>query len=217
MTWLSPEHALLFARAFAVTVSVTAAGLALAVTLALPLALALRSGRGLLVWPARLWVELMRGAPLVVLLFLAYYGGPTFGIVLAAPTAGVLGLGLYGAGYFAEIWRLGLDAVPRGEIEAASILGLTRRQTLAHVQIPRALRLVLPPATGQAINLLKESSVLSVITVPELTKTAGEVSTLTFSAVVPYLTAALLYWVAVEVLARSGRAAERRMASVARD
>ena len=137
--------------------------------------------------------------------------------MLAASTAGVLGLGLYGAGYFAEIWRLGLDAVPKGEIEAARILGLTRDQTLVHVQIPRALRLVLPPATGQAINLLKESAVLSVITVPELTKTAGEVSNLTFSAVVPYLTAALLYWVAVEVLARTGRAAERRMAAVAKD
>lgn len=217
MTLLSPDHALLFARAFAVTVSVTAAGLAIAVVLALPLALALRSGRSLLVWPARAWVELMRGAPLVVLLFLAYYGGPTFGIFLSAPAVGILGLGLYGAGYFAEIWRLGLDAVPKGEIEAARILGLGREQTLFHVLVPRALRLVLPPATGQAINLLKESAVLSVITVPELTKTAGEVSNLTFSAVVPYLTAALLYWVAVEVLARAGRAAERRMSTVARD
>lgn len=217
MTLLAPEHAALFAKAFAVTVSVTAVGLVVAVTLALPLALALRSGRAALVWPARTWVELMRGAPLVVLLFLAYYGGPALGILLSAPTAGILGLGLYGSGYFAEIWRLGLDAVPKGEIEAARILGLTRHQTLVHVQIPRALRLVLPPATGQAINLLKESAVLSVITVPELTKTAGEVSNLTFSAVVPYLTAAFLYWVAVEALARTGRAAERRMASVARD
>lgn len=217
MTLLSPEHALLFARAFAVTVSVTAAGLAIAVVLALPFALALRSGRRLLVWPARAWVELMRGAPLVVLLFLAYYGGPTFGIVLSATAAGVLGLGLYGAGYFAEIWRLGLDAVPKGEIEAARILGLSRNQTLLHVQMPRALRLALPPATGQAINLLKESAVLSVITVPELTKTAGEVANLTFSAVVPYLTAALLYWVAVEALARIGRRAERRVATVSRD
>ncbi|NLH83650.1 MAG: amino acid ABC transporter permease [Phyllobacteriaceae bacterium] len=217
MTLLSSEHALLFAHAFGVTVSVTAVGLAIAVVLALPLALALRSGRIALVWPARAWVELMRGAPLVVLLFLAYYGGPSFGVVLSATTAGVLGLGLYGAGYFAEIWRLGLDSVPKGEIEAARLLGLSRDQTLVHVQIPRALRLVLPPATGQAINLLKESAVLSVVTVPELTKTAGEIANLTFSAVVPYLVAALLYWVAVEALARAGRAAERRVAAVSRD
>jgi polar amino acid transport system permease protein len=217
VTLLSVDHALLFAHAFAVTVSVTASGLAIAVLVALPLALALRSGRALLVWPARAWVELMRGAPLVVLLFLAYYGGPAFGVVLSATAAGVLGLGLYGAGYFAEIWRLGLDSVPKGEIEAARILGLDRRQTLLHVQIPGAMRLVLPPATGQAINLLKESAVLSVITVPELTKTAGEVANLTFSAVVPYLTAAALYWVAVEALARAGRVAERRIAAVAKD
>ena len=75
-----------------------------------------------------------------------------------------------------------------------------------------AARLVLPPAIGQAINLLKESAVLSVITVPELTKVAGEVSNLTFSAIAPYLTAALLYWIAVEALARAGDAAERHLA-----
>jgi len=154
----------------------------------------------------------MRGAPLVILLFLAYYGGPSFGIVLDAETAGIAGLGLYGAGYFAEIYRAGLNAVPRGEIEAAAVLGLSRGQIFLHVRIPRAARLVLPPAIGQAINLLKESAVLSVITVPELTKVAGEVSNLTFSAIAPYLTAALLYWIAVEALARAGDAAERHLA-----
>jgi polar amino acid transport system permease protein len=202
----------LFAAAFATTLTLTAAGLVVAALVALPLALGLRSQSWLIAVPARLYVELMRGAPLVILLFLAYYGGPSFGIVLDAETAGIAGLGLYGAGYFAEIYRAGLNAVPRGEIEAAAALGLSRGQIFLHVRIPRAARLVLPPAIGQAINLLKESAVLSVITVPELTKVAGEVSNLTFSAIAPYLTAALLYWIAVEALARAGDAAERHLA-----
>jgi polar amino acid transport system permease protein len=202
----------LFAAAFATTLTLTAAGLVVAALVALPLALGLRSQSWLIAVPARLYVELMRGAPLVILLFLAYYGGPSFGIVLDAETAGIAGLGLYGAGYFAEIYRAGLNAVPRGEIEAAAVLGLSRGQIFLHVRIPRAARLVLPPAIGQAINLLKESAVLSVITVPELTKVAGEVSNLTFSAIAPYLTAALLYWIAVEALARAGDAAERHLA-----
>lgn len=202
----------LFAAAFATTLTLTAAGLVVAALVALPLALGLRSQSWLIAVPARLYVELMRGAPLVILLFLAYYGGPSFGIVLDAETAGIAGLGLYGAGYFAESYRAGLNAVPRGEIEAAAVLGLSRGQIFLHVRIPRAARLVLPPAIGQAINLLKESAVLSVITVPELTKVAGEVSNLTFSAIAPYLTAALLYWIAVEALARAGDAAERHLA-----
>jgi len=202
----------LFAAAFATTLTLTAAGLVVAALVALPLALGLRSQSWLIAVPVRLYVELMRGAPLVILLFLAYYGGPSFGIVLDAETAGIAGLGLYGAGYFAEIYRAGLNAVPRGEIEAAAVLGLSRGQIFLHVRIPRAARLVLPPAIGQAINLLKESAVLSVITVPELTKVAGEVSNLTFSAIAPYLTAALLYWIAVEALARAGDAAERHLA-----
>lgn len=211
MPLLAPEFLALFARAFALTLAVTAAGLAIALALGLPVALALRSRWILLSVPARLYVELMRGAPLVILLFLAYYGGPAIGLVLTAPAAGIAGLGLYGAGYFAEIYRAGLNAVPPGEIEAARMLGLSRAQVFVHIQLPGALRLILPPGTGQAINLLKESAVLSVITVPELTKTAGEIANLTFSAVTPYLIAALLYWAAVETLARTGRAAERRL------
>ncbi len=211
MTLLSPEFVALFIRAFAITLGVTAAGLAIALLLGLPVALALRSRRTVLSVPARLYVELMRGAPLVILLFLVYYGGPSVGLLLDAPTAGIAGLGLYGAGYFAEIYRAGLNAVPPGEIEAARMLGLGRTQIFLHIQMPGALRLILPPGTGQAINLLKESAVLSIITVPELTKTAGEIANLTFSAVTPYLVAALLYWAAVETLARTGRAAERRL------
>jgi polar amino acid transport system permease protein len=92
------------------------------------------------------------------------------------------------------------------------MLGLTPGQAFRHIELPQALRLTLPPSIGQAINLVKESSVLSVITLAELTKVAGTISSITFAVVTPYLTVALLYWAIVESLSRLGFLLERRLA-----
>jgi ABC-type amino acid transport system permease subunit len=124
----------------------------------------------------------------------------------------IVGLGLYGAGTFAEIFRAGFHAVPKGEIEAADMLGLSPGQAFRHIELPQALGLTLPPSIGQAINLVKESSVLSVITLAELTKVAGTISSITFAVVTPYLTVALLYWAIVEALSRLGSYLEHRLA-----
>ena len=209
--WLTSAEVSLFAQAFATTLAVSAAGIGLAILLAMPLALALRSRSAWLRRPARLYIEFMRGAPLVILLFLLYYGGPSFGLLLPATTIGVLGLGFYGAAYVAEIVRAGLGSVPRGEVEAARLLGLSRSQCFRRIEAPQAARLCVAPATGQAIALIKESAVLSIITVGELTKIAGEISNMTFAVVTPYLTAALLYWALVELVARVGLRAERAL------
>ena len=206
---LSSADFLLMLQGLGLTALLTCLGTLLALALALPLALCLRSGRPWLVLPARLYVEVMRGAPLVLLLFLLYYGGPQIGLRLSASVAGVVGLGLFGAGAFAEILRAGLDAVPKGDVEAARMLGLKRVDTFVHIQIPQAARTVLPPIFGQTIILVKESAVLSVITIAELTKVAGAIATLTFS-VQPFLVAALLYWALVELVAQAGFAVERR-------
>lgn len=211
MTALSGEQIWLFATAFGSTIWVTAAGLVIAIVLALPLALLLNARYRPASILARVYVEFMRGSPLVTLLFLAYYGGPSIGVTLNAITVGVAMLGFYGAGYFAEIFRAGLNAVPRGEVEAGQVLGLGGAQILRHIRLPQMARTILAPATGQAINLVKESAVLSIITVAELTKVAGEISNLTFSVITPYLTAALLYWALVEALARASFAVERRL------
>lgn len=210
MTALSGEHVWLFITAFGTTVWVTAAGLMIAIVLALPLTLLLNSRRRGASISARLYVEFMRGSPLVILLFLAYYGGPSIGVTLNAVTVGIAMLGLYGAGYFAEIFRAGLNVVPRGDVEAGQVLGLTGTQILRHIRLPQMARTILAPATGQTINLIKESAVLSIVTVAELTKVAGEISNLTFSVVTPYLTAALLYWALVEAVARASFAVECR-------
>ncbi|KTQ92335.1 amino acid ABC transporter [Aureimonas ureilytica] len=209
--WLTPAELTLFAQAFATTLAISAAGILLAVFLAMPLAVALRSRSAFLRCPARLYTEFMRGAPLVILLFLLYYGGPSVGLLLPATTIGVVGLGFYGAAYFAEIFRAGLGSVPWGEVEAARLLGLSRSQCFLSIEAPQAARLCIAPATGQVIALVKESAVLSIITISELTKVAGEISNMSFAVVTPYLTAALLYWALVELVARLGLRAERAL------
>jgi polar amino acid transport system permease protein len=200
----------LYASGLLTTVMVSFAGIANATVLGILLASALRSRYRLLSLPVRLYVEFARGAPLALVLFLLYYGGPQFGLLLSPYAAGVVGLGLYGAGPFAEIFRAGLNAVPKGEREAAYMLGFTPWHCFFHVELPQALRLTLPPSVGQAINLVKESAVLSVITLGELTKVAGTISSITFAIVTPYLTVALLYWAIVEFLSRLGLYLERR-------
>lgn len=157
------------------------------------------------------YVSVFRGTPLLVQLFLLYYGGPQLGIVLDPPEAGFLGLALYGGAYYAEIARASSAAVPRGQAEAARALGLGRWQALRFVELPQMLVFAVPPATGQAIVLLKESAVLSIVTVPELTFAATRMATETLSVAEPYLALALLYWAAVSVLARAGRGAEAHL------
>ncbi|MDE0346415.1 MAG: amino acid ABC transporter permease [Boseongicola sp.] len=199
----------LMLQGLGLTALLTLLGTILALALAVPCALCLRSGRLWLNGPVRFYVEVMRGAPLILLLFLLYYGGPQLGVSLSAPVAGVVGLGLFGAGAFAEILRAGLEAVPKGDVEAASMLGMRRTQRFIHIEMPQAVRTVIPPIFGQSIILIKESAVLSVITIAELTKAAGELATLTFS-VQPFVVAALQYWRLVELTAQAGFAVERR-------
>lgn len=194
------------------TITVSAGGVAIAIPFGILLATGLRSSYRPLALVTRAYVEFARGAPFALLLFLLYYGGPQVGLLFSPYVAGIFGLGIYGAGPFAEIFRAGLTAVPKGEREAAEMLGLTRGQRFLHVELPQAVQLTLPPCVGQTIALLKESAVLSVITLGELTKVAATISSISFTVVTPYLTIALLYWALVEILSKSGRALERRFA-----
>ncbi|MBK0024474.1 amino acid ABC transporter permease [Ochrobactrum sp. S46] len=200
----------LYAAGLATTIAVSLLGIFISVIVGIFLALALRSRLRLITIPARGYIEFARGAPLALVLFLLYYGGPQFGLLLSPHVSGIVGLGLYGAGPFAEIFRAGFSAIPKGEREAAGMLGLTPAQSFLNIELPQALRVTLPACVGQTINLVKESAVLSVITLGELTKVAGTISSITFAVVTPYLTIALLYWALVETIARLGFYAERR-------
>jgi polar amino acid transport system permease protein len=180
-------------------------GFILGLLLALLATLRVRTVRTLIF----VYVAVLRGTPLLIQLFILYYGGPAFGVVLSAFTAGVVGLSLYSSAYFSEIFRAGLESIPHGQIEAAKVVGLTRLQIFRRIQLPQMMALVLPPITNQAISLIKESAVLSVITVPELTFRTTRMVTETFAVVEPYLMLAMLYWILTSAIAQLGQQSER--------
>lgn len=157
------------------------------------------------------YIEIMRGLPILILLFVLYYGGPAIGLRLGAETVGVFGLGFYGAAYFAEIFRSGFSSIPKGQIEAARMAGLKGGQIVRYIKLPQMLMVITPPMVNQIIILIKESAVLSIITVAELTKNTAQFVNETYAVVGPYLAAALLYWLLVEAVAVCGRAVERKV------
>ncbi|WP_160064468.1 amino acid ABC transporter permease [Psychromonas sp. L1A2] len=156
------------------------------------------------------YLTIFRGTPLLVQVYLVYYGGPFIGIELSAEQVGILGLGLYGAAYFSEIYRSGFASIPKGHIEAAYDLGYSRIQVLRHVQLPQMLGLIIPPGINQTIILIKESAILSIITVAELTTAAVTMSTQTFSVIEPYLFLAVTYWAITFLVSKAGQWCEKK-------
>jgi polar amino acid transport system substrate-binding protein len=159
----------LFLRGAAVTVVVSFAAMALAIPLGLLLALARLYGGRLARAASHAYVEVFRGTPVLLQLYLLYYGIAPL-VHLSALEAAILGLGLNYGAYEAEVHRAAIGAIPSGQAEAAAALGLSRAQQLRLVLLPQALRTALPAMTNDLISLLKDSSLVSVITVVELTK-----------------------------------------------
>ncbi len=155
------------------------------------------------------YVEIMRGTPVLLQLFVLYYGLSSV-IRLPAFVAALLGLGLNYAAYESEIYRGALEAVSRGQLEAARTLGLTEVQVLRLVRGPQAFRLALAPMTNDFVALLKDSSLVSVITVVELTKQTQIFATNIGSWVIPGALCAALYLAMSLPLARLARALEAR-------
>jgi polar amino acid transport system substrate-binding protein len=149
----------------------------LAVAAGLLLALARRYGPRPLAIAATLYVEIVRGTPLLIQILFIFYGLPGLGIRLDPFLAGVVALGLNYGAYEAENYRAGLQSVPHGQSEAAMALNMTQAQTLRHVVIPQAFRFVVPVMTNDFISLLKDSSLVSVITLSELSQTYVRLST----------------------------------------
>jgi polar amino acid transport system permease protein len=192
------------------TVVVWLLGSALGIVGGFVLGLALSLGHRALSLPIRWYIEFFRGTPLLVQLFIAYYGGPSIGIALDAFSVGVLGLALYGAAYFAEIFRAGFASVPPGQLEAARSFAMRRSARVRHILLPQMLVLVVPPITNMLIILLKDTAILSIVTVPELTFEVTGMSVETFTFVEPFLVLALVYWGLTELTAYCGRRAELR-------
>jgi polar amino acid transport system substrate-binding protein len=206
---LDAHQLALFIEGAGVTLAISTAAMALAVVLGLGLALARHS---LPIWgrAATAYVEVFRGTPVLLQLFVIYYG---LAPVLALPPwcAAVLGLGLNYAAYEAEIYRAGLAAVPRGQLEAAWALGMSTPVALRRVVLPQALRIALPGMTNDFIALLKDSSLVSVITVVELTKRMTIAAVDLRGWLGPGLLCAALYFAMSYPLARLARRLERRL------
>jgi polar amino acid transport system substrate-binding protein len=194
----------------AVTVAISLGSFAIAMPLGLLLA-AVRVtagpiGRAL----AATYVEVLRGTPVLLQLYLLYFGlAPV--LKLGAMTAATLGLGLNYAAYEAEVYRGALLAVPRGQIEAAAALGLSTRQALRHVMLPQAMRSALPAVTNDLVSLLKDSSLVSVLTVVELTKRMTIAAVEVRSWLVPGLLCAGLYFAMSFPLSRLSRRLEAKL------
>ncbi len=178
----------LLLQASLLTIEVSILGMVGAVLLGFALAIMRVYGPFPLRWIATLYIELIRGTPLLIQLLILFYGLPNIGIKLEPFVAGVLGLALNYAAYEAENYRAGLLAIPKGQMEAARALGMTQRQGLFHVVIPQSFRLVLPPVTNDFISLLKDSSLVSMVTLVDLTGAYKQIATQTFD----YFSAGLL-------------------------
>jgi polar amino acid transport system substrate-binding protein len=196
-------------RAAGITLVLSCLSMALAVAAGAVVA----AGRVYGAAPVRLlvtaYVEVVRGTPVLLQLFVVYYG--LSGVIrLPAFAAAVLGLGLNYAAYESEIYRSALEAIPRAQLEAARTLGLSELQTLRFVRGPQALRIALAPMTNDFVALLKDSSLVSVITVVELTKQTAIYATNVGSWVGPGILCAIAYLAMSLPLSRAARALERK-------
>lgn len=174
------------AQAALITIQATLLGFVLAATLGLLLALGRRSRRPLLQRPVAAFVEFVRSTPLLVQLYFLYYVLPQeFGITLPAMVIGVLGLGLHFSTYCSEVYRAGLDGVPRGQWEAAIALNLSKWRTYRDIVIPQAIPPIVPALGNYLIAMFKETPLLSAIAVVEMMNRAKIIGSQTFRYVEP--------------------------------
>jgi polar amino acid transport system substrate-binding protein len=198
-------------RAAGITIELTCLAMPLAIVLGLAIALVRLYGPAPLGGLLGAYVEVIRGTPLFVQLFTIYYVlPPAFGIRLPPLTAAVLGLGLNYAAYEAEIYRAGLLAIPRGQMDAALALGMAKWTALRRIIVPQAVRLVIPPVTNDFIALFKDTSICSMIAVVELAKEYSILVNSTNAHLELAAVVALLYLLMSYPLARLARRLERQ-------
>jgi polar amino acid transport system permease protein len=160
---------------------------------------------------AAIYVEFIRGTPLLVQIFIAYFFiGTVFS--LDRNVAGVGALAIFAGAYVAEIVRAGIQAIPRGQMEAARSLGMNVFQAMHHIILPQAFKKILPPLAGQFISLIKDSSLVSVIAITDLTKSGREIITSTFATFEVWLTVAAMYLIVTSLLSQAVFYMERRLA-----
>lgn len=207
-----------FAWGLARTAAISAGALALGLVLGAFAGVARVSRSVALDQAALTYVELVRGTPFLVQLYILYWCvAPTVGLTRLFGDAeqvavGILGLGVFAGAYIAEIVRAGVESIERGQWEAARSLGLSHAQALRHVIVPQAARRMIPPLTGEAVSLVKESSLLSAISVAEVTRAALDLGGKELDYFAAYLPLAALYLCVTLPLSWLTRRLERRLA-----
>jgi cystine transport system permease protein len=160
---------------------------------------------------AQIYLSAFRGTPLLIQLMIFYYGLTNFGILMTPYQAALLGMTLHFGAYISETFRAAIGAVDHGQWEASLALGLSRRQAFRHVILPQAFRIALPPLGNSLVDMVKGTSIASVIQVSELTRRADEISAGALVVMPILVVAALIYWVLTEVLSWLLRRVERRL------
>lgn len=183
------------------TIVLSLGGMFFGLLLGFALALMRLSAFRLLSWTSRIYVSFFRGTPLLVQLFMIYYGLPQLGIQLDPLPAALVGFSLNMAAYVCEILRAAISSIDKGQWEAAASIGMTRAQTLRRAILPQAARTALPPLGNSFISLVKDTALAATIQVPELFRQAQLITARTFEIFTMYLAAALIYWLLASALA----------------
>jgi polar amino acid transport system permease protein len=194
------------------TIGITLVAFVLAVILGLLLAVARRSRRYWLSWPAASVIEFIRSTPLLIQVYFLFYVLPSYGLNMTALVAGTLGIALHYACYTAEVYRAGLDSVPRGQWEAVTALNLSPWKAYRDVILPQAIRPILPALGNYLIAMFKDTPVLSAITVVEIMQQAKNIGSESFRYLEPITLVGLFFLTISIVLAFGVRQVESRTA-----
>jgi polar amino acid transport system permease protein len=201
----------LLAKGFWMTLYLCTASLALGLVIGLVGGLMRAAKNPWLRIPAQVYIEIIRDTPFLVQVFIVYFVLPFYGLRFSSTGSGLFALTVYAGAYVAEIIRGGIQAVPRGQVEAARSLGMSHMEAMRRIVLPQIWGFTLPPLTNQYISLIKESSLLSIITVPELTFAGQSIMGRTFSPIEAYFAITMLYWLINSVLAGVSFRLERHL------
>ena len=190
---------------------ITVASFLIGLVLALAAALARLSSNVLVQLPSRIFVSVIRGTPLLVQLFIVFYGLGQVGLKIDPVPAAILALSLNVGGYAAEIIRASILSVPRGQYEAATTIGMRYPQLLRRIVLPQAARIAVPPLSNTLLSLIKDTSLASIILVPEMFRQANTAASSSGQFLPLYLLAALVYWVVCLLVSLAQDPLERRL------
>jgi polar amino acid transport system permease protein len=195
-----------------VTVEVTVCALLLSCLLGLLIGIGrLNPLRRLAYGVSRVYLSCFRGTPLLVQLFIWFFGLPRFGILLPAFACGVLGLGMYSASYVSEIVRGAIQSVDRGQMEAARSLGMSGRQAMFKIILPQAFVRMIPPLGNEFISLIKNSALVSLLTIHDLMHEGQKIISVSYRSLEIYLVIAVIYWLMTTFVTMALRSVELRL------